>query len=81
MDMAPWSHIFDHPRYPVLGDIPPSREGVRYTDDDGFGWVIHGFSEWVERRPFGDLAWAAGLSRSESGRVAERNPQPAGRFR
>jgi len=78
MDMAPWSHIFDHPRYPVLGSIPPSREGVRYSDDDGFGWVIHGFSEWVERRPFGDLpGLLAFLARKAAGWRSETPALPA----
>ena len=55
MDMVPWSHIYDHPRYPVLGEIPSSREGKRITDEDGFVRVIYGFTEWVEKRPFSDL--------------------------
>ena len=28
MDMVPWSHIYDHPRYPVLGEIPRSGEDI-----------------------------------------------------
>jgi hypothetical protein len=54
MDMVPWSHIYDHPRYPVLGEIPPSREGERVVED-GFVRVIYGFTEWVEKRPFSDV--------------------------
>jgi hypothetical protein len=56
MDMVPWSHVYDHPRYPVLGDIPASREGERIVDEDGFVWVIYGFTEWIEHRPFSDLS-------------------------
>ena len=55
MDMVPWSHIYDHPRYPVLGEIPPSREGERTVDEDGFERITYGFTEWVERRPFSDV--------------------------
>lgn len=55
MDMAPWSHIYDHPRYPILGEIPSSHEGERLTDADGFVRVTYGFTEWIERRPFSDL--------------------------
>jgi hypothetical protein len=55
MDMVPWSHLYDHPRYPILGRTPASQEGRRWTDEDGFGWLAQGFSEWVVRRPFSDL--------------------------
>ena len=55
LDMVPWCHVYDHPIYPVLGKIPQDQEGKRWVDDDGFGWISHGFSEWIERRPFSDL--------------------------
>jgi hypothetical protein len=55
LDMIPYHQLFDHPRYPVLGPIPPVQEGKRWVDEDGFGYVVHGFSEWVESRPFHDL--------------------------
>lgn len=55
LDMIPYHALYDHPRYPVFGPVPPSQEGKRWVDEDGFGWVIHGFSEWVETRPFHDL--------------------------
>jgi hypothetical protein len=56
MDMVPWSHVYDHPRFPILGDIPGSRDGQEFVDEDGFVWQIHGFTEWVERRPFNTAA-------------------------
>lgn len=56
MDMIPWCHIYDHPRYPVLGEIPKEQEGRRRTDEDGFVWIGHGFTEWVEKRPFSNLS-------------------------
>lgn len=55
MDMVPWCHIYEHPRYPILGEIPPSREGERLIDADGFVRVVYGFTEWIEQRPFSDL--------------------------
>jgi hypothetical protein len=55
MDMIPWSHIYDHPRYPVLGPIPRSREGELRVDADGFHHVAHGYTEWITQRPFHDL--------------------------
>ena len=55
MDMVPWCHVFDHPRFPILGDIPESRDGQRSEDEDGFVWHIDGFTEWVEKRPFDGL--------------------------
>jgi hypothetical protein len=52
MDMVPWSHVYDHPRYPILGPIPTPHEGQQTTDSDGFVWITHGYTEWIVRRPF-----------------------------
>jgi len=56
LDMLPWSAIYDHPRCPVLGDMPQRVDGQRVLDEDGFAWIIRSQTEWVERRPFSDLA-------------------------
>jgi uroporphyrinogen decarboxylase len=54
--MIPYHALFDHPRYPVFGPIPPDREGERRVDEDGFQYVVHGYTEWIERRPFNNLS-------------------------
>jgi len=56
MDMIPYHALFDHPRYPVFGPIPPDREGEHRVDEDGFQYVVDGYTEWIERRPFEDLS-------------------------
>lgn len=55
MDMIPWCHVYDHPRYPVLGRIPDPPRGQRVTDKDGFVWIVSGYTEWVLHRPFSDV--------------------------
>jgi hypothetical protein len=56
MDMVPWHAIYDHPRYPILGLIPNPREGERWVDEDGFGRFEHGYTSWIETRPFSNMA-------------------------
>jgi hypothetical protein len=55
MGMVPWGHVYDHPRYPILGRIPPARQGERFVDGDGFVRVVYGYTEWIEKRPFSDV--------------------------
>jgi hypothetical protein len=73
-DMIPYSHVYDH-RLPVLGPTPPSRDGEVMVDEDGFETVVHGYSHWVRRRPFTDVAGF--LAYLERKAAQARGEQPA----
>lgn len=53
MDAIPYGFIYGG-RYPVLGEIPEIKDGDRFIQD-GFHYVYHGFTAWVEARPFSGI--------------------------
>ncbi len=52
MDAIPYCFIYGG-RYPILGKIPEIKDGDKFVLD-GFHYVYHGFTSWVEARPFSD---------------------------
>ncbi len=78
MDMVPWSHVYDHPRFPILGEIPASRDGQRFIDEDGFVWQVDGFTEWVEQRPFTDLSGFLSYLERKAAQARQEIPHLAG---
>ena len=80
MDIIPYHFLYDARRYPILGEVLEIPEdGDRYVRD-GFHYVIHGFTAWIEARPFSDVDGFAGYLEKKIHEVRSASPQLPSNF-
>lgn len=60
--------------HPILGEVPEVKNGHRFIQD-GFHYVIHGFTTWVESRPFSDVNGLAKYLEKKIDEVRNISPQ------
>jgi len=73
MDAVPYGFIYGG-RYPVLGEIPEMKDGDRFIQDE-IHFVFHGFTTWVEARPFSDEDEFAKYLEKKIDEVRNTSPQ------
>ena len=73
MDAIPYCFVYGG-RYPVLGEISEVKDGDRFVRD-GFYYVYHGFTSWVEVRPFSDVDGFARYLEKKIDQVQDTSPQ------